>query len=122
MASNLTFVLEDKPGALAQAAEVLGNAGINIDGIAAVTADAKGIIHILVEDASAAKDALKGAGVEVQGQRDVLVLDVDNEPGVLGKVSRKLGNAGVNIELIYVASDSRIVIAADDLGKAAAAL
>jgi hypothetical protein len=47
---------------------------------------------------------------------------VADRPGVLGQVSRKLGDAGVNITLAYLATNTRLVFAADDLAKARAAL
>jgi hypothetical protein len=37
-------------------------------------------------------------------------------------VSRKLGDAGVNIRLAYLATGTRLVFAADDLADAKAAL
>ena len=122
MATDLTVVLEDKPGTFAKLGEALGEAGVNIDGIAAVTAEGKGHIHILVEDGAKAHEALRAAGIDVQAQRDVLVLELVNKPGMLGALTRKMADAGVNIELIYIASNTRIVLAADDLEKAAAAI
>ena len=122
MATDLTVVLQDQPGTLADMAEVLGKARVNIDGLAAITTGGKGYVHVLVEDAGPARDALKAAGIEVSEMRDVLVLDVENKPGILGAISRKIADAGVNIELAYVASGSRLIIGANDLDKAAAAI
>jgi len=122
MASDITVMLDDRPGTLAEMGEALGKAGVNIDGLAAITTGGKGYIHVLVEDAAAAREALKAAGIEVSEVRDVLVLDVDNAPGILGAISRKIADAGVNIELAYVASNTRLVIGADDLDKAGSAI
>jgi hypothetical protein len=122
MASDITVVMDDRPGMLAAMAEALGKAGVNIDGLAAITTGGKGYVHVLVEDAAAASAALKSAGIDVGEMRDVLVLEVDNTPGILGAISRKIADAGVNIEQAYIASGNRIVIAADDLEKAAAAI
>ena len=122
MATDLTVVMEDRPGTLAEMGETLGKAGVNIDGLAAITTGGKGYVHVLVEDAAAASDALKSAGIEVSEMREVLMPDVANTPGVLGDISRKIADAGVNIELAYVASNSRLVIGADDLDKAAGAI
>lgn len=122
MASDITVVMDDRPGMLAAMGEALGKAGVNIDGLAAITTGGKGYVHVLVEDAAAASGALKDAGIEVGEMQDVLVLEVDNTPGILGAISRKIADAGVNIELAYIASGNRLVIAADDLEKAAAAI
>ncbi len=122
MATDLTVLMENRPGTLADMAEALGKAGVNIDGLAAVTDEGRGFVHVLVEDAAAAQEALNDAGIEVSKVNDVLVLEVEDKPGVLGEISRKIADAGVNIEVAYVASKTRLVIGADDLEKASAAI
>ncbi len=122
MAKDLTVILEDRPGTLADIGEALGKAGINIDGCCGFPSEGKGVIHILVEDVGAARRELQQAGLEVRGEREVLVLEVENRPGVFGEVTRRIARAGVNIDLIYVAANTRLVIGADDLDKARAAV
>jgi len=109
---------EDQPGTLADIGEALGNAGVNIDGICGYLCEGKGVIHILVEDAASANKALKEGGFEVTEECDVLVLDVSDQPGELGGICRRIANAGVNIDLIYAATETRIVLSVDDLEKA----
>jgi len=70
MAKDLTLMLEDHPGTLADMGEVLGKAGVNIDGMCGFTSQGKGVIHILVEDAAAARKALESAKIQVQEERD----------------------------------------------------
>ncbi|MCS7236416.1 MAG: ACT domain-containing protein [Armatimonadota bacterium] len=122
MAKDLQVELEDRPGTLAQLGEALGRAGVNIEGFCAVPVEGKGRIHLLVEDASAARRALEGAGVRVVGERDVLVVDVVDQPGTLGSVARKLADAGVNIDWAYLATRTRLVLACSDLDRARSAL
>jgi hypothetical protein len=121
MAKDLTVTLEDHPGALADLGEALGKAGINIEGLCGVPGGGKGVVHFLVEDASGARSALEAVGIHVEDERDVLVVDVQDRPGELGKTCRKLANAGVNINLTYF-SMKGLVIGADDLDKARAAV
>lgn len=118
MPTDLTVVLENRPGTLAKLGEALGQAGVNIDGLCGFPSEGKGVIHVLVEDASAARRALQEAGLEVRNERNVLVVDVEDRPGVVGGTARRLADAGVNIDLIYLATRTRLVIGADDLGKA----
>ena len=66
--------------------------------------------------------ALEGAGFAAVEERDVLVVDIEDRPGALGETARKLADAGVNIELVYLASGTRLVIGAADLGAVRAAL
>jgi hypothetical protein len=122
MAKDLTVYLEDRPGTLADLGEALGKAGVNIEGGCGVQDDGKESFHLLFEDAAAARQAIEAAGVKVQGERDVIVADVANSPGALGTIARGIADAGVNIELIYMASNNRLVIGASDLDKARATL
>lgn len=122
MPTDLTLSLEDRPGELAKLGESLGKAKVNIEGGCAVTGAGKGEIHILVKDASAARTALKGAGIAVAAEREVLVVDAKDRPGELGRISRKLAEAGVNIQLFYVSTGMKLVFGVDDAKKAKAAL
>lgn len=56
-------------------------------------------------------------------ERDVLVVDVEDRPGTMGEVARRIGEAGVNIEPVYATFGAvRLVLGVDDLDKARAAL
>jgi hypothetical protein len=121
--TDLTVILEDRPGELAHLGEATGGAGVNIEGMAAFTGDGKGFIHVLVEDAAAAKRALASAGMRIADEREVLVVDLNDRPGTLGELARQLAEAGVNIDLAYTTFGGvKVVIATDDLESARAAL
>ena len=122
MATNLTVTMEDRPGTLAQLGETLGAAGVNINGGCAVTSEGKGWVHILVDDAAAARAAVEGAGMTVSSEREVVVVDAENRPGELGATARKLAEAGVNVELFYVSSGMKLVFGVDDAEKARSAI
>ncbi len=122
MSTDLTIILEDRPGTLADLGEALGGAGVNIDAMCGFPCEGKGLIHVLVEDAAAAKIALEKSGLEVLNERQVLVLELEDKPGIFGDVCRRIANAGVNTDLSYIASNNRIVIGVDDLEKARAAV
>ena len=114
---GLTVYLEDRPGALAEIGEALGKAGINIDGFCGMTYEGEGHIHILVDDTSTARMAFEGTSVEVGEEQEVLVLEVEDQPGALGRIARTVADAGINIELSYLATNTRLVIATDDIEK-----
>jgi hypothetical protein len=122
MAKNLTVILENRPGTLADLGEVLGEAGINIEGLCGVPCEGKGVIQILVEDGDNARQALKGAGITVQEERDVIVLEIADRPGEFGKICRKIANTGANVDLAYGAYGNRLVLGADDLSKVRTAI
>ena len=117
MAKDLTIYLGDHPGSLAKVGEALGKAGVNIEGICGVTVQGKGVIHILVADAAKARRTLEANHIDVAKETDVVVLDVEDRPGVLGNVARRLANAGVNLHIAYLATSSKLVVGADDLEK-----
>jgi hypothetical protein len=116
MGKDLKVKLENRPGTLAALGEVLGKAGVNIEGMCGPCEGDK-VVHVLVDDVKTAKAALKEAGIEVLGKSDVLVLDVNDEPGVLGGICRRLSDAGVNINFFYVATGTRIVLGVDGLQR-----
>lgn len=116
MARDLTVMLEDRPGALADMGEALGRAGVNIDGISGVigSGDGKEEVHILVSDAEAARSALGEAGIEVGADIGVVTMGFEDRPGELGAMARRIADTGANIELVYISCDHRLVVATDD--------
>jgi len=93
--------------------EVLGEAGINIEGMCGFLVEGKGEIHILVRNGSAARKALEKAGFDARNVRPVLVRDLENKPGTLGDAARRLADAGVNLTLLYLAADNHLVLGVD---------
>lgn len=122
MPKNLTVILNNVPGTFASLGEALGGAGINIDGICGFPAEGEGVVHLLTEDTAGARSAIEGAGHEVRGEREVLVVDVQDKPGEVGRVCRALADAGVNLDLIYPTNQGQLVLGADDMDKARAAI
>ncbi|MDH4169552.1 MAG: ACT domain-containing protein [Acidimicrobiia bacterium] len=123
MATDILVHVDDEPGALARVGHALGAAGVNIEGMCAVTnGGGAAEVHLLVDDPAPAYGALERLGVEVVLDREVAVVTVKDEPGVLGEVTERLSEAGVNLSLAYLATGTRLVLAADDLAAARAAL
>jgi hypothetical protein len=123
MATDLTLYLDDQPGELARVGDVLGQAGANIEGLCALTTGGgQAEVHILVEDATAAFEALQRAGIKIAAEEEVIVLKMEDRPGTLGEIAHKLGKASVNLTTAYLATNTRLVLAADDLAAAKSAL
>jgi hypothetical protein len=123
---DLTVSLEDRPGTLADLGEAFGKAGINIEGMCAVTSEGRAIIHLLVADAAAARTALESAGIKVEGEADPLISELDSaqvdRPGAIGAMARAMADAGVNIQVVYLATKNRAVAVTSDNAKARQAL
>jgi hypothetical protein len=125
MSRNLTVILGDQPGELARLGTVMGDASVNIKGLAAFTGDGRGVIHVLIDDDARdrAVAALKEAKIGLADEREVLVIDIDDRPGTLGELTLELAEANVNIDLAYATfGDTQLVIATDDMESARAAL
>ena len=115
---DLTIALENRPGALAEMGEALGRAGVSVDGGGAFVVNGVGVAHFLFADGAAARKALEAAGIRVLAERDVLVQRLrQGEPGQLGKISRRMADAGVNIEVQYSDHDHQLILVVDDLEK-----
>jgi hypothetical protein len=123
MAKDLLVTVDDAPGEGARIGEALGKAGVNIEGLCAMTHEGKGTVHLLVEDVASARSALEGAGIKVEGETDVIVgpplpeTNVD-KPGQFGVIARALADAGINVTLAYMASKNRVVLATSDNARA----
>jgi len=122
MATDLTVGLVDQPGSLARASDVLGRAGINVDGASGYLCDGQGVFHVLVVDAERARRALIDSGFEIQAERQVVTVPVENRPGEGARLLRRLADANVNIDLIYTTLSGELVLGTDDLAALRAAL
>lgn len=112
---DLSIMLENRPGTLADLGEVLGRAGVSVEGGGAWVVDGVGVAHFLFEDGRAAHAALEAAGIRVLDEREVLVQQLDQtSPGQLGMFTRRMAEAGVNIEVLYSDHDHRLIVVVDD--------
>lgn len=122
MAMDLVIQVDNEPGALAKVATAVSDAGVNLAAATCTRAGDKADLHILVKHAEAAKRALAISGLAVTEEREVVVVQADDRPGALADLARKVAKAGVNLDLVYVATGTRIVFGSPDLEGLKAAL
>jgi hypothetical protein len=115
MAVDLVIDIANTPGALAQVAVAISDAGVNIAAATCVGPGTTAELHILVPHAEAAKHVLGISGVVVSHEREVVVVDVEDRPGELAELTRRIAKAGVDLDLVYVATRNRVVFGAADL-------
>ena len=115
MPVDLVIDIENTPGALAQVAAAISDAGVNIAAATCVGPGERAELHILVPHAEAARHSLAISHLAVSREREVVVVDVEDRPGVLADLTRKVAKAGVNLDLVYVATRNRLVFGAADL-------
>lgn len=120
MSTNLTVEIEDRPGALASVGESVRDAGVNLEAVSCARVGELGVCHLAIDDAAVAtaRSALQQAGLTVREEQPVLVVDVEDRPGALGDVARRCAEADVNLNLVYVATSTRLVLGVDDLDAA----
>ena len=122
VAFDLVIDIENSPGALAQIAGAISDAGVNIAAATCVGSGERAELHILVPYAEAAKHLLAISHLAVTREREVVVVDVEDRPGVLADLTRRIARAGVNLDLVYVATQNRLVFGSPDLDALRATL
>jgi hypothetical protein len=122
MAVDLVIDIDNTPGALASVAAAISDAGVNIAAATCIGPGERAELHILVPHAEAAKHALAISQVAVSHEREVVVVEVEDTPGVLADLTRKIAKAGVDLDLVYVATRNRVVFGSPDMPALRAAL
>ena len=122
MAMDLVIEVDNEPGALARVATAISDAGVNISAATCIGDGEKAELHILVPHAAAAKHVLGISNLAVTREREVVVVDVEDRPGVLADLARQIADAGVDLDLLYIATRNRVVFGAVDLEGLKAAL
>jgi hypothetical protein len=112
---DLVIQVENEPGALAKVATAVSDAGVNLAAATCTRPGEMADLHILVKHPEAAKHALSISGLVVTGEREVVVVDADDRPGALADLARDIAEAGINIDLLYVATGTRVVFGAADI-------
>src|SRR5262245_41188512 len=101
MPSEISIPLENKPGTLAKVTDVLGKAGVNLEGIG-YASGARGVLRVIPSDVDAAVAALKKAKIKAKKPQEVLETRIADRPGALAELARKLAKARVNVEAFYI--------------------
>lgn len=99
--TEFTVHLANRPGMLAALIEWIAEAGVEIEALAAFGIDDVGVVHVVVSDAAATRRVLDQAGIAFE-ERPVLTILLEPGPAAVAAMARRLGEAGVNIEAIYL--------------------
>ena len=117
MTTEFTVMLPNTPGALALLGAILGDARVNIEAILGTVRAERAVVQVVPSEPEVAARALEEAGI-VYTQREVLVVRVLDEPGMLGDVALVMATAGINIDSVYATARGHIVLGVDDLDGA----
>jgi len=122
MPFDLVIEIKNEAGALAQVAAAISDAGVNLAAATCIGTADRVELHVLVPHAEAARHALSISQLAVSREREVVVVEVEDRPGVLADLTRKVAQAGIDLDLVYVATRDRLVFGAADLAGLKAAL
>ena len=122
MATDLVIEIDNEPGALAKVAAAVSDAGVNLAAATCVGSAERAELHILVPHGEAVRHALAITNVAITREREVVVVEVEDGPGVLADLTRKVARAGINLDLVYVATHNRVVFGAPEIDKLRTAL
>jgi hypothetical protein len=131
VATQLAIFMENRPGSLARACDVIAKAQINIEALATEggafgSHGGEMLVRMVVSDPTKAAEVLGGVGA-VAVKADVLWIEGGNQPGMLAEIADRLAKADVNIESVYVSASSDaakclVIMRPSDVDKAQRAL
>ncbi len=119
---DMVIELDNEPGALARVATAISDAGVNISAATCTADAARAELHILVPHPEPVRHALAITNTAVTREREVVVVQAHDRPGELAELATRVARAGVNIDLLYVATNSRVVFGAEDIEALRSAL
>lgn len=119
MLTDFRLVIPNRPGTLVELLDAIAEAGAAIDGFCGDIRPGEnwGFMHVLVQDAAAARAAIESQGVEITSEHEVDVFEVEPQLGALAAVVRRYADEGRNIEVLYMAGESQLVIGTEDMQK-----
>ena len=114
-------MVQDKPGELAHIAEALAKGAVNIRGIATERGPNSPLLHVITDDDASARKAITNAGFQFK-EKDIFVVSLQNKPGELARIAKKLARGGINIDSMFILAAScaqtEIAIAVDKPAEA----
>lgn len=118
---QITVLTRKDPAELARVATILGDAGVNIEEMDAEHVEETGIIVLSVDHYDDALRILADNGLRAITQ-DALVIRIEDKPGALAVIAKKLRDAGVDVRSMHIlrhdATVSLVTLVATDQAKA----
>ena len=102
-AKEFVLVSGNKVGALSKVAALLADHGIDILAISAQAAGGVALMNLVTDDALRTKDLLAKKGLKAQ-ENEVLLLEVEDKPGVLMRITQRLAAKKIDILNIYASA------------------
>ena len=116
---QLSVFLENKPGRLCAATDILAKEGINLSALTVADTAEFGILRLIVDQPDRAREVLMNEGIVVRIS-EVLAIAMDDAPGGAVGILHLLSEAGLSIEYMYAcvgrqSGKALMVVRTDDI-------
>ena len=98
---QIIIISENRPGVVAEISEAMAAAGVNIETIAAETLGASAVTIMTVDKYDEALRALAQTPFSAISE-DAIVVQLDDRPGELARITRRLKDANINLRSIRI--------------------
>jgi hypothetical protein len=102
---EFTIRLEDRPGSFGKCCQAIAERGVNILAFEAYNHEGQGLVHMVVDNPSAAKNALDTHRFDYK-EDEIVYAKLPHRPGELGRAATKLGEGNVNINHTYCGTEA----------------
>ena len=114
---QLMIVVENQVGMLAEITEIISTSEINMIAICAYAVENKGVVMLVTSDNIRVKRLLTAQKYIVR-EEEIILLTIENKPGALQSITKRLADTGIDIRLIYGSVDlesnvSRLILVSD---------
>ena len=120
--TQLSVFVENKTGRLSEILDELAKHNINIRALSMADTEKYGVLRMIVDDTLKAQEVLKASGVIVKNT-PVIAIDIDDNPGGLGRIISKLSSNNIAVEYLYaflskLSPNAKVVMKVNDPKKA----
>jgi hypothetical protein len=98
---NLSFEFTGRSDKITAITAILGKAKVNIRSLAGLCVGERAVMHMMVDDIYAARNALEEGGIDFK-ENEVVSLLLENRAGELAEVFRALQAEKIAVQSIYV--------------------
>jgi len=120
---QLSILLENRRGALAELCSKLAERAVNIVGLSVPEQAGVAPVRLVVNSVDTARRVLESLGLKFT-EEAVLAVQVSDRPGALGKLTRKLADHGLDVKYAYATiqkgvGKATVILAVSDPARAA---
>lgn len=98
---EITVVVDNRAGMLADLSEALAGRNVNIESIDGEAAESRGIIRLTVDKYDEALSALRDGGFQAISE-DALLIRLKDESGALARAAARFKDADINIRSLRI--------------------